>query len=208
MLIGGLITSSCSTDSENNNPTSASNTPPVIRSISATPNAVGFGQYTDITCVATDANRDSLTYYWFAAFGKIYESGPIIEWHAPDIDGSYWVIVTVNDGLAIDTDSLEIIVLAQNEPPSHPWDPSPRDREVFVSRPVTLSWQCSDVDGDSISYDLYFGEENLTIYQRNLPNTNFVLDNLNSNGTYYWRVDAKDSHGNARTGNTWTFFTE
>ena len=38
-----------------------------------------------------------------------------------------------------------------------PTNPNPADGADNVSLDVTLSWECSDPDGDTFKYDVYFG---------------------------------------------------
>lgn len=46
---------------------------------------------------------------------------------------------------------------AVNHLPAAPSNPYPVDNAMNVPIDVTLSWGCSDPDGDSLTYDIYFG---------------------------------------------------
>jgi len=209
LFVGLFLTLGCSEDSDDSGATGVSNNAPVIRSISSNPVNVGRQQYAQITCVATDSDGDSLTYFWQATSGSISGDDATVSWRAPNTDGNYWVAVIVSDGREVDADSLELTVSAPNEPPADPWDPSPRSGADNVDRPVTLTWKCSDIDGDPILYDLYFGtnDTRMSVIQRDLDTASYVLSNLNSNVRYYWRVVARDDHGNTVYGPTWSFWT-
>ncbi len=212
LFVGLFLTLGCSEDSNDSGPTGVSNNAPVIRSISSNPVNVGRQQYAQITCVATDSDGDSLTYFWRATSGSIGSHSvhaAIVNWCAPNTDGNYWVGVTVSDGREVDADSLELTVSAPNGPPAVPWDPIPRDGSPNIDRPVTLTWKCSDIDGDPILYDLNFGTNHSTIsvIQRDLDTASYVLSNLNSDVWYYWQVVARDDHGNTVYGPIWSFWT-
>ncbi|HPP71137.1 MAG TPA: hypothetical protein PLK95_10495 [Pseudothermotoga sp.] len=46
-----------------------------------------------------------------------------------------------------------------NTPPSKPGNPNPANGATNVSRTTTLSWSCSDPDGDTLTFDIYFGTD-------------------------------------------------
>lgn len=77
------------------------NSAPQITSLSADPATVDPGADTAITCVATDADGDTLTYSWSysgPAVGSIAGTGGTVDWTVPDAEGTYTVSVTVSDG--------------------------------------------------------------------------------------------------------------
>jgi hypothetical protein len=209
LLLMMLVVFGCSKDDDDSSPTGVTNNAPTIRSITSNPVNVGRQQSAYITCVATDSDGDSLTYFWRATSGSISGDDETIRWSAPSIDGNYWVAVTVSDGREVAIDSLELTVSAPNEPPARPWDPIPRDRDL-VCRPVNLTWKCSDIDGDPILYDLYFGTSSgsTSVIQRDLDTTSYVLNNLCSESWYYWKVNSSDNQGNTSFGQVWSFGTE
>ena len=184
------------------------NRPPVIQSLTANPTEVVHGGSSTLTCTASDEDGDNLAYTWTPSSGSIPGSGSSVQWLAPQVTGSFGVAVTVSDGREVDVDSLKFIVSAPNEPPVDPWDPSPRDCESNVVRPVTLTWKCSDVDGDSIFYDLYFGRGTPSLIQRDLDTAFASAPELQSNMSYAWRVVARDSKGHTNSGPTWLFQTQ
>jgi formylglycine-generating enzyme required for sulfatase activity len=95
-----------------------------------------------------------------------------------------------------------------NQPPrplGYTW---PENGAVDQSLRSWLVWDCIDLDGDSLTYDLYFDTDpSPRILQMGRTNTAYYLNTLNSNQTYYWRVVAHDSYGNTTTGPTWSFTT-
>jgi hypothetical protein len=62
-----------------------------------------------VECVASDINKDSLSYTWKASGGKIIGGGPKIEWLAAGDAGSYTITCDVSDGRG-GTSSLTVSV--------------------------------------------------------------------------------------------------
>jgi len=92
------------------------NQAPVIQSITANPSIILPNGTTEITCVASDEDGDSLTYAWSADYGSFPggPSGSIVQWQAPGEFGEYYVRVTVDDGRESVRDSVSVTV---DEPP-------------------------------------------------------------------------------------------
>ena len=74
------------------------NTPPQIQRLQADPDIIDVGESTRLTCTATDADGDSLRYFWSAAFGALADSGAVAHWTAPEEPGYYWIACQVQDG--------------------------------------------------------------------------------------------------------------
>lgn len=102
-----------------------------------------------------------------------------------------------------------------NNPPLAPSIPFPLDGATNVNITPTLSWECSDPDGDSLSYDIYFGTDpnKLPVIKDDHPSTSLVLETisgykeLQNETTYYWMVVAKDSKGGVTPSPIWSFTT-
>ena len=92
-------------------------------------------------------------------------------------------------------------------PPEQPTNTYPPNNAVFTDTSVTLSWTCSDPDGDPLLYDLYLGHDEslLTIASSSQSDTFFVLNSLEKEKTYYWKVVAKDNHSYEISGEVWRF---
>jgi hypothetical protein len=87
------------------------NTTPVITSL--TPSATELppeGSCT-ISCAASDADGDTLTYTWSATGGAITGTSDSVSWEAPAAEGTYTISVSVSDGHGgTASDSCEITV--------------------------------------------------------------------------------------------------
>ena len=96
-----------------------------------------------------------------------------------------------------------------NEPPTTPANPTPFDGAAAQSTSLVLGWTCSDPDGDSIKYNLYFGTANppTEILAHNWSRCNYAVSGLLFRTTYHWRVTACDSQGDSTVGSIWRFAT-
>lgn len=100
-------------DSES--PSQAGNHAPEIRGVTASPNPLPstrtVNHYVDLTCIATDADGDSLSYYWSCAEGRFQgdRESSSAKWE-PSGAGEYVIRVTVSDGREVDSDSASVTV--------------------------------------------------------------------------------------------------
>ena len=95
-----------------------------------------------------------------------------------------------------------------NQPPAQPSDPDPVNGAENQDTTVTLSWSCSDPDSDPLLYDIYFGtNSNPPMVSSDQSNAFYNPGSLNSGTTYYWKITAKDDHGNSTAGTIWHFAT-
>jgi uncharacterized protein (TIGR02145 family) len=95
-----------------------------------------------------------------------------------------------------------------NLPPSLPSSPTPPDGSTGQLRSLTLSWSCSDLNGDALTYDVYFGVTNPpdSVVSFNQSDRALTRSGLASGTTYYWRVLAKDTR-DSTMGPVWSFTT-
>ena len=96
---------------------------------------------------------------------------------------------------------------APNNPPATPSNPSPAHTAKDVPTSGSLSWSCSDPDGDALSYKVYLGksDSNLSLYQT--TSNKYCSYSLDPATTYYWYVVASDGT-NSSTSPTWNFKTK
>ncbi len=75
---------------------------------------------------------------------------------------------------------------------------------------TTLSWSASDIDGDTLTYDVYLdtNEDPTTLVSENLSETTFNATNLTAASTYYFKVVVKDDKGGVSVGQVWSFTTK
>ncbi len=96
-----------------------------------------------------------------------------------------------------------------NNSPYTPSNPLPANNATNVTITSDLSWECSDPEGDAISYKIYFGTNaNPALAGTAQDVTTFTPVGLVKNTTYYWYIEATDSEGLSTTGPIWSFITE
>jgi len=97
----------------------------------------------------------------------------------------------------------------KNKPPAAPGNPIPANMVTGISTSLTLSWSCSDPDGDTLMYDVYFGTSSnpTTTIAVNQTAKSISRSELAGNTTYFWKIVAKDSKGAATSGPVWSFTT-
>jgi hypothetical protein len=124
------------------------------------------------------------TYYW-----------KIVAWdnHDASTQGSLWDFTTIEES---------------NNPPYIPSDPSPADEATNVDITVDLSWTGGDPDGDTVTYDVYFGTSSPPPkIVSNQSTTDYDPGMLEYATTHYWKIIPWDSHGVSTEGLTWLFTT-
>ena len=85
---------------------------------------------------------------------------------------------------------------------------SPANGTTDVGSSVTLRWKGTDPDGDSLTYDLYFGTDATpTLRESGLNSESFDVSGLTGHTTYYWKVVVKDGKGKSSSSDVWNFVT-
>jgi len=126
---------------------------PIISSLIANNEGeINPGDSFQIECIASDPDGDELSYTWTASGGTISSESPVATWVAPNIIGTYTIMVEVNDSRdGIATDQLTIEVLAPNNPPVIESLTAEWERvEKASNTPITCI--ALDPDGDELSY--------------------------------------------------------
>jgi len=104
--------------------------------------------------------------------------------------------------------SVRCILDYTNQPPSEPSNPSPEDGSIDIGIDTTLSWTCTDPDGNDLFFNIYFGTDpNPPFVQGSLTDSSYSPGTLTINSTYYWMVVVYDSYGDSAVSNTWSFTT-
>jgi hypothetical protein len=124
---------------------------PAITSLMPEPDRVLLGGTCQISCIATDADGDQLSYNWSASAGEINGQGATITWKAPGTEGSYTVKATVSDGRGGEVMNQVIITVRANRPPviasliaSEDW--------TLPSGSLNVTCTVSDPDHDELNY--------------------------------------------------------
>jgi formylglycine-generating enzyme required for sulfatase activity len=97
-----------------------------------------------------------------------------------------------------------------NTPPNLPADPSPVSGATDQSRNVALTWSGGDLDGDTVTYDIYLEAGDATpdiVVSDDQSGLAYDPGTLSSNTHYYWRIVAQDEHGATNAGPVWDFTT-
>lgn len=106
-----------------------------------------------------------------------------------------------------------------NNPPHMPTNPSPADGAVNVEMSTAvINWYGGDPDvGDQVTYSIYFGTESTPPFwgttgpwdwDQTGPFTSNLGILLDLGTTYFWRINAEDSHGAVTQGPVWSFTTK
>jgi uncharacterized protein (TIGR02145 family) len=95
-----------------------------------------------------------------------------------------------------------------NHAPTQPSDPMPGNGSLDVFIYPTISWNCYDIDGDTLTYDVYFGLENPPplILSGNTINS-YKPGMLVYDTNYYWKIIVFDGHDHTIDGPVWSFRT-
>jgi len=98
----------------------------------------------------------------------------------------------------------------ENFAPEIPNSPSPSNNELDVEISKTLSWNCKDINGDNIIYNIYFDTvSDPKIVGSNISSTIFNPGQLKYNTKYYWKVTARDDINSEEViGPIWSFTTK
>lgn len=97
---------------------------------------------------------------------------------------------------------------APNEPPATPSNPNPAQGSTGRPLNQTLSWSCSDPDGDPLTYDVYFGANaNPPLVAEGISQNTFNPGTLEYYTQYFWKIVAHDDHDNSKEGPVWNFTT-
>jgi len=95
-----------------------------------------------------------------------------------------------------------------NNPPNEPTNPYPVNGATDIPTNIELSWTGGDPDGDTVTYDIYFGTTSPPPkIVSNHPETSYSPVELNNLTTYYWQIIAFDEYGASTTGPIWNFTT-
>ena len=121
----------------------------------------------------------------------------------------YWRVVARDaEGHATSSPTWSFITGPENIPPNAPSAPSPTNGSTGHAHDVSLAWSCNDIDGDALTYSVYFGTDaSPPLLASGLSGASYGLESLVLGQTYYWRIVALDARGAETTGTLWSFAT-
>ena len=129
--------------------------------------------------------------------------------NAPNGSGYYQFYSIACDNVGNEeSKSQEDAICFANYPPDKPYSPYPENGSINTPLNVTLSWQCDDIDGNALTYDVYFGDKfPLQKIAENITANNYSIESLKHETIYYWYVVAWDEYGAKNTSQIWHFTT-
>jgi hypothetical protein len=120
----------------------------------------------------------------------------------------YWQIEAQDNNGGTSTSPVWSFTTRGNEPPETPSNPYPADGATDVSLNADLSWDCSDPNGDDLTYDVYFGtSSNPPLVSSGQSSDTYNPGTMDMTTTYYWKIVAEDSFNEIATGPIWSFTT-
>lgn len=196
--------------------TKAQNEPPGPVTIVSPPDgSTGRSLTTDLEWQCTDPEGQTLNYDVY--FGTSSNSPKIVSNRGPTfytVSGLqpltvyYWRVVARDPGGLETSSSTWTFTTRLNQPPAAPSNPAPADNSTNHGSDVTLQWQCSDPEGQTITYDVYLGASNPpALLSSNFAQTRFNPVPREYSTTYWWRIVARDASGAETSGPIWTFTT-
>ena len=195
--------------------TTEGNYPPEILGVTASPSSVQPNEQSTITCTATDADGDMLTYEWESVDEDTTYTGASFIWTAPETEGDYRFYVTVSDGkggAAYDSSLVVTVAYGGIQPVTML---PPQD---IGTRQATLLW--TSAEQAWMGYELYrsevpdvqtWGQLIVTYSYANGHNrfdTVYTDTDLEPGRTYYYAVQVADSAGNEAWSNEISLTTE
>ncbi|WP_343487866.1 hypothetical protein [Allomuricauda sp. d1] len=73
---------------------------------------------------------------------------------------------------------------------------------------ISLEWEASDVDGDIVEFEGFFGTDSNPPSIGRIQNTSFTNLSVASGNTYYWQIITYDSENNSSTSEVFQFRVE
>ena len=100
-------------------------------------------------------------------------------------------------------------IASENHSPFSPGLVSPKLSSVVQTTTATLEWTASDVDNDTLVFDIFFGTQNPPLQKLSANQSETILNvEVASSKEYFWKVVVKDSKGAQSIGQVWNFKTD
>ncbi len=215
-LLGASLLLSCSSGEAPTEPPPVNNAPEDPSNPSPSDGATGVTFYPTLSWTCTDPDGDPLVYDVY--LGTV-TSPPLVSSNLTDSAYTspglfenttyYWKIVARDGGGLTGESPVWSFTTTVNNAPESPSDPSPSDGATGITffNP-TLSWTCTDPDGDPLVYDVYFGTATSPpLVSSDLTDSIYTPLELFESTTYHWKIVAKDGRGLTGEGPVWSFTT-
>jgi hypothetical protein len=195
----------------------ANNPPNTPSNPSPANGATGVGINVDLSWNCSDPDGDPLTYdvyFGTSSPPPLKSSGQTSNMYDPGPMNYgtiyYWKIVAFDNHGASTSGPIWSFTTWINHPPNTPSNPTPANGATNVDINADLSWNCSDPDGDPLTYDVYFDTNNPPVNKVSSGQSETTYDpgTLNFDTTYYWKIVAFDNQGGTTSGPVWSFTTE
>lgn len=101
----------------------------------------------------------------------------------------------------VDLGNVVLQVAEANTPPSQPQPAYPTNGQQDVAPAGTLKWECTDQDGDALTYTVYLDTVSppLGVIGEQVAVDSLALPPIEHGTTYYWRVVAHDGLDSTRS---------
>jgi|GEM_PF-2184697 len=171
---------------------------------------------TNLSWTCTDLENDPLTYDVFfgteATPAQVATGQSETTYNPGTLEYNtqyFWQIVAHDDqGNSTEGEVWSFTTEEENFPPAMPSNPAPINEDIDQPVEADLSWECTDPDGDPLSYDVFFGTEaSPALVATGQSETTFDPGTLEYNTQYFWQIIADDNQGNTTEGEVWSFNT-
>ncbi|MCD6450674.1 MAG: hypothetical protein J7L34_09255 [Thermotogaceae bacterium] len=110
-----------------------------------------------------------------------------------------WKVVSKDEKGGVTQGPIWVFFTKENNPPAVPIALNPHVGETISSTEVVLSWDCHDIDGDSLRYRVFVDGNLIAITEK----TSYKIS-VNY-GNHVWKLEAEDSRGAKSEGGPWSF---
>jgi hypothetical protein len=178
-------------------------------------NSTNISVYQTLSWNCTDPDNDTLTFdIYFGTMSppdKVATGYPNLTYNPGTMQyftTYYWQIIAWDQNNESTNGSIWQFTTKQNTAPNMPYNETPLNDSADITIDTNLSWECSDPDGDDLTYDVYLGiTTNPLKVSSNQTGTSYNPV-LSYNNTFYWKIVAWDINKTKTVGPLWHFSTE
>ncbi len=170
----------------------------------------GLGGAGQFTLFAYRDGGDHPEYLWeksVGASGGSLAFGPGATLYMIPTSGYGHTVYAITEGDTGDPDGAAM-GWNNNAAPAAPSNPTPTSGATDRETSVTLSWSCSDPEGQDLKYDVFLGDATMTMLPlaRWLTTSSYTVNGLAPGTSYIWKVVATDGQAVSESP-TWSFAT-